>query len=227
MGHEYRDMSKPKQVIDRDKLRAKLRRMNNAQVYELLDRAIDLLPRTKLISLVHNYISLKDLKPDSDTDGDLLEAVENFQRRSLNGEYYQSFMVNSKNCTEISQRTCAWMADCNRLLDNCRKAASKMASKQTAEAFDIIFDLLAKIDSEPDVIVFFADEGGSWQVGCDWKNILSAWFKCLSVAATPDDYAQKVVSVVDGFVHYDRDRFLASARRAGTTDQRRALGVTK
>ena len=78
---------------------------------------------------------------------------------------------------------------------------------------------------EPDVSVFFADEGGSWQVGCDWKNILPAWFKCLSSAARPGDYAEKVVRIIDGFVHYDRDKFLLSARRAATAEQREALNA--
>lgn len=211
--------------IDKGKLRAKLRKLDNTQIYGLLDRAIELLPPTKLRKMLEPCIMLKDLEPDSDTADDLLRTVTDFQRRSLDEEYYQSFMVNSKNHMEMSKGTRAWITDCNRLLDSCLKAVSKGAMKEAGEAFEIIFGMLGEIDREPDVIVFFADEAGSWQVGCDWKKILPAWFKCLAVTASADDYAEKVVRVVDGFVRYDRDRFLSSARRAGTTEQRAALNA--
>ena len=211
--------------IDKDKLRAKLRKMDDAQVYALLDRAIELLSPTKLRKLVETYITLEDLKPYSDTVDDLLRTVTGFQRRSLSGEYYQSFMVNSKNCTEMSKGTRAWITDCNRLLESCISAVPKGDIKQASAAFEILFNLLSEIDRDPDAIVFFADEGGSWQVGCDWRKILPAWFKCLSSIASPDAYAEKVVHIIDGFVRYDRDRFLTSARRATTAEQRKALNA--
>ena len=218
-------MKQPNRQIDRNKLRAKFRKMDDVQIYGLLDRAIELLPPTKLRKLVEPYMTPEDLEPDDEVADDLLKTVTDFQRKSVDGEYYQSFMVNSKNYTEMSKGTRVWITDCNRLLDSCLKAVSKGNIKQAGEAFEILFDLLSEIDREPDAIVFFADEGGSWQVGCDWRNILPAWFKCLSVAASPDDYAKKVVSIIDGFVHYDRDRFLTSARRAASNEQQKVLNA--
>ena len=37
---------------------------------------------------------------------------------------------------------------------------------------DILFGLLNHIDKGNDSVVFFADEGGSWQVGVDWAKVL-------------------------------------------------------
>lgn len=199
--------------------------MDDAQIYGLLDRAIELLPPTKLRKLVEPYMTPEDLEPDDEVVEDLLETVTDFQRRSLDGDYYQSFMVNSKNYTEMSKGTRAWITDCNRLLDSCLKAVPKGDMKQASEAFEILFDLLSEIDREPDTIVFFADEAGSWQVGCDWKMILPAWFRCLALTATSEGYAEKVVRIVDSFVHYDRDRSLDSARRAASSEQREALNA--
>jgi hypothetical protein len=49
-------------------------------------------------------------------------------------------------------------------------------------AFDILFKLLDRFDDADDRMVFFADEGGSWMVGIDWKQVLPAWFRVLSLA---------------------------------------------
>ena len=40
-------------------------------------------------------------------------------------------------------------------------------------------------------MVFFADEGGSWQVGVDWKSVLPADFRCLAETAGPEEFARK------------------------------------
>lgn len=90
-------------MIDKDKVRAKLRNMGDEQIYGVLDRAIELLPQTKLRKLLKPYMKLEELESDADFSADLFEKVKDFQKRSLRGEYYESFMVNSKNCTEISK----------------------------------------------------------------------------------------------------------------------------
>lgn len=144
--------------------------MDDAQIYRLLDRAIELLPPTKLRRLVEPYMTSEDLEPDDRATDGLLKTVTDFQRRSLDGEYYQSFMVNSKNCTELSKGTRAWITDCNRLLDSCLKAVTKGDMREACGTFDMLFELLSELDRDPDAIIFFADEGGSWQVGCDWRN---------------------------------------------------------
>jgi hypothetical protein len=199
--------------------------MDNERICGLLDRAIELLSPTKLRKLVESYMNVQDLAVDSAASADLLKTVKDFQRRSMKGEYYQSFMVHSKNYMDKSKGTRAWIADCHRHLDGCVRAVANGELKSAGEAFGILFGLLAEIDREPDTIIFFADEAGSWQVGCDWRSILPAWFKCLAVTAGPDDYAENVLRIVDGFVRYDRDRFLTSARRAATADQRKALNA--
>lgn len=217
------EVKQRKTGIDKDKLRAKLRRMDDRRVYELLDRAIELLPPTKLRKLVEPYMRVEELVADGESPEDVLRTVNDFRRRSLNGDYYESFMVNSKNCMEMSKGTRAWIIDCHRFLDGCLKAVARGELKQANGAFEILFDLLAEIDRDPDAIIFFADEAGSWQVGCDWRRILPAWFKCLSATASPEDYAEKVVRIIDGFVHYDRDRHLTGAGRAASEGQREAL----
>jgi hypothetical protein len=114
------------QHIDRDKLRAAIRRMGGEYIFYMLDNAITLLPQTKLRKMIALYLNPAELRPDGASKGKLLADVKVFQKASLAGKYYQAFAVNSKNYTEESSGTVAWMADCRRLLEHhgTRRASS-------------------------------------------------------------------------------------------------------
>ena len=91
------------------------------------------------------------------------------------------------------------------------------------QAFETIFSLLSKIDEGTDDILFFADEGGSWEVGVDWENVLPAWFKVLSATAAPSEYAQGITTVLERHYKLGRIKMLAVARKIATPAQRQAL----
>ncbi len=91
------------------------------------------------------------------------------------------------------------------------------------EAFEILFSLLTHIDECLDDVIFFADEGGSWQVGVDWATVLPAWFTCLAATAGPEEYAGRVVDIVDRFKRGDRDKQLTLATSQASEEQRKAL----
>jgi hypothetical protein len=149
--------------------------------------------------------------------------VKAFDKASRAGEYYESFSVNSKNYREVSGGTRAWIAECERLFGRCVAATGKGNPGETCGAFEMLFALLQHIDKGMDDVVFFADEGGSWQVGVDWQKVLPAWFACLSATVEPEEYAHRVVDVVDRFVKYDRDKHLTTAARKASAAQRKAL----
>jgi len=88
---------------------------------------------------------------------------------------------------------------------------------------DILLGLLNRIDEGHDDVIFFADEGGSWQVGVDWAKVLPVWFKVLSPTSEPQEYADRVMAVVSRHYSYGRDQMLLTARRTATTPQRKAL----
>jgi len=88
---------------------------------------------------------------------------------------------------------------------------------------DILFGLLSHIDQGHDDVIFFADEGGSWQVGVDWPKLLPVWFKVLSATAEPKEYAERITALLSRHYQYGRDKMLAIARRTATTQQRQAL----
>ena len=211
--------------IDRDKLRAEVRKLGNEYVFFMLDDAIELLPRAKLHKLAKKYLDLKRLRPDAEpaTSPSLLADVKRFEKASLAGEYYESFGVNSKNYTQQSAGTSAWIAEYLRLLDRCVINAKKSNPVEVREAMDILFGLLNHIDKGNDDVIFFADEGGSWQVGVDWAKVLPVWFKVLSATAEPQEYAERITALLSCQYRYGRDKMLAIARRTATTHQRKAL----
>lgn len=212
--------------IDRTKLRARIRHLKDEYMFYMLDEAIELLPPARLAKLVSPYIDLKQLQPDpaSASGGrSLLSETKAFDARSRAGHYYEGFNVNSRNFMETSAGTRAFIADCRRLLDRCIAAASSDDPAEARASFEIIFDLLRSINACNDDIVFFADEGGAWQVGVDWAKVFPAWFRCLSRTSAHEEFAQAVVKAVDDFEHYARDTHFATARKWGTSEQRRAL----
>jgi hypothetical protein len=79
------------------------------------------------------------------------------------------------------------------------------------------------IDEGNDDVIFFADEGGSWQVGVDWDRVLPPWFKVLSATAAPEEYAERITSLLEHHYNYARDKMLVVARKTAAPGQRKAL----
>ena len=211
--------------IDRDKLRAAVRKLRNEYVYYMLDDAIEMLPLSKLHKIAKKYIDLKGIRPEADgpTKPSLLAVVQLFEKESLSRNYFQSFEVNSRNCTKQSTGTSAWIAQCLRLFDRCIVDSRKGAPAEVCKAVDILFGLLSRIDDNPDDIIFFADEGGCWQVGVDWPRVLPAWFKVLSATTEPEEFVTRITTLLSRHYRHDRDKMLTAARRTATPQQREAL----
>lgn len=212
----------PTPPIDRDKLRVFVRQLEDVDLLVLLDRAIDLLPASKLAKLIEDYARPADLKPDGSVPTDLLEAVKRFHAASRRREYFEGFMVDSKNYRQMSKGTQRWVAECHRLLDLCVEASRGERHVETRSAFELIFDLLATMD-DGDEIIFFADEAGSWQVGVNWKEVMPAWFRPLAATSTPDEYARLIHEMISYFVHYDADTLMPAAARCANQEQKAAL----
>jgi len=218
-------MARQPMAIDRDKLRGAVRTLGHEYVFYMLYDAIDLLPPARLLEIAGKYLELERLRPDADSGkkANLLADVKAFEKASRAGEYYESFSINCRNCTEQSAGTTAWIAECRRFLGHCVAEANKGNHAAVREAFDILFGLLDYIDECNDDVIFFADEGGSWQVGVHWDEVLPPWFNVLSVTAAPEEYAERITSVLERNYHHGRDAMLAIARKTATPDQRTAL----
>ena len=209
--------------FDLQRIRMAIRESGNEAIFFLLDDAISLLPPSKLRQLLAQYLKPEHFVPDVAVKRDLLAEVQAFQKACLAGEYYEAFGVNSKNCTQSSLGTLAWIADFRRLLFRCVEESKKRNVANVRRAFDILFDLLDRFDDADDRMVFFADEGGSWMVGIDWKQVLPAWFCVLAATADPAEYARRFETFVDRYCNYQRAELLAEARQVASPSQRNEL----
>jgi hypothetical protein len=209
--------------IDLEKLRVALQRLSRGNLLVVAARAIELVPRAKLGTLVDDFIRVDDLAKTKSGAAPLLAEVRRFHEASLRGDYYESFGVNSKNFMDKSEGTETFIAEFDRLMAKFIRAAEKGPHAPVREAFDMLFSLLRRIDEGNDDVIFFADEGGSWQVGVDWRTVLPAYFRTLAETASPEEFAHEVDRAITDFSDYERPRHLTAARRVASTEQKAAL----
>ncbi len=214
----------PERPVDREKVRAEVRKLEGADLLVILDRAIDLLPAEKLPGLLEDYAWPDDLRSDGPAPPpDLLATVRRFREASLRGEYREDFAVNSRNFQQKSKGTQRWIAECNRLLDLCIAASDGASHADARTAFELIFDLLVRIDDGGDAIIFFADEAGSWQVGVTWRRVMPGWFRVVAETAGPEEYASAVHGMISYFAFFEADRLVPAAMDVANPEQRAAL----
>jgi hypothetical protein len=213
----------PTPKIDRDRISAAACGLGETKARAMLDAALGLLPPGKLVELARAYLDPSVLAPEGKAKGNLLAAIQAFERASLAGEYYESFRVDSRNYRDTSPGTASWIAECRRLFDRCVARTKAGAPAEVSQAFEILLGLLAHVDEGEDDVVFFADEGGAWQVGVDWEQVMPAWLEVLAATAGPEEFARRVVLVIEQHHGHDRKPMLALARRHATPEQRRAL----
>lgn len=211
--------------IDRDRLRALVRTFDEEDLLRLLERAIDLLPATKLPALIRGYAKPSELAVSRKAPRDLLATVQKFYDDSLKGQFREDFNVNSKNFMKKSRGTMNWIAECERLMGLAIEASGTADPLKTRTTFELLFAMLAELDTGNDRIVFFADEGGSWQVGVAWARVIPAWCKVMAATAEPEEYAASARSVIASFAHWQAEPLLAAALDQATPAQRAALSA--
>ncbi len=209
----------PRLTIDREKLRTRVRWEPPENLLMLLDRAIDLLPASKLAAFIEGHYLPEEVAANDTPPPGLLETAQAFDAASRRGEYYEDFAVNSRNCSAMSRGTQRWMAECHRLLDWAVERATKQPDAEVRQTFELIIGLLDRIDDCMDDIVFFADEGGSWQIGVDWLAVLPAYARCLALTDPPEAFATALLSLVERHGSYQTKRILPAIRKVASKEQ--------
>jgi hypothetical protein len=211
------------QQIDRDKLRAALRKLRPEDLFHMLEEAITLLPQEQLLGLAKPHLNVSTLMEDGKPKDDLLTEVKAFEKRSLDGDYFEPFDVNWKNCSAQSMGTTAWIAEYGRFLKRCVAEEKLGDPAAVRESFDILFGLVDLIDEGSDEVLFFADDGGSWEFGEDWHEVLPPWFRVLAATSAPEEFAERVLAILKARCAFGSDKMLAAAHKTATPEQAKAL----
>jgi hypothetical protein len=96
-------------------------------------------------------------------------------------------------------------------------------AKSSARPSEILFGLLRHIGECHEDVVFFADEGGFWCFGVNWRAALAAYFKCLAQTTSAMEFARSVDRVIADFAWHDRGWLLGEASRAASSVQQASL----
>lgn len=212
--------------LDPAKVRAALQAMPRETLLKILDRVVASTTRTTLAILLKGFAPLAELRDGTIAARPLLKAVRLFRNASVNREYYDEFRVDSKNFMQKSAGTKRWIDDLGRFMDCCVAQSNCGPPRIVREAFEVLFDLVRRIDTGEDWL-FFADEGGSWMFGLDHRVILPAYCKCLSATAKPAEYVRAVDVAAETLIRHDKEAALRLAREAATTEQMKALDRTR
>jgi hypothetical protein len=210
-----------------EKLRSELRALRRVDLLIIAERAADLVPRGKLKTLLHDFVLVDTLPSAKSPQPTLFEEVQAFYTKSLAGQYYESFDVNSKNFTELSMGTESFLAEFHRLLTKCVRAAKEGPPQPVRDAFELLFRILERIDESQDDVIFLAKEAGSWQVGVAWRMVFPIYFRCLAETASAAEFGRIVNQVVRTFARQDWAHFRLEASKVANAAQAAALNKLK
>jgi len=163
--------------------------MTRGELLIVAHRAVEMVPDAALPLLLGDLVELQSGSEAVLGTAALLDEVRRFRTEGVSGTFYDSFDVNSRNCSEQSRGTDAFIAEFDRLVTRCISEAQTEPSQVTAQALEVLFSLLRHIDKGDDDVLFFADEGGSWSVGVNWSRALPGYFLCLAQSASAEDFA--------------------------------------
>lgn len=210
---------------DLARIRLLLRQLSRGNLLIIAQRAAELVPSAGLPALLGDFVQIA-ASVDATTDApSLLDEAREFHATSMSGAYYESFAVNGRNYTQQSRGTDAFIAEFDRLVSKCISEADTGPQPAVREAFELLFGLLRHIDEGQDDVIFFADEGSSWDVGVHWRVAFPAYFRCLAETATAEEFARTVDQAITDFADHDRRHHLAQAWQVATAAQQAALGA--
>lgn len=209
--------------MNRKAIRDMLSKVGESYRLELLYRAIDRLPEEQMVDVFGELMRYCDQDELAGPTPDVFEEVETFVGESKKGAFYDDIDINSQNFTDKSDGTNRWIAECCRLLGLLVESTEVEPTQHTAEAFDSIFGLLRQINRGDDTIVFFADEGGAWQVGVEWESVVPVWSQCLATFEAPETCATKTLELIDEFASYHRETLVQAVTAVLPDEHARAL----
>jgi len=130
----------------------------------------------------------KDRKPV-----DLYSEIENFHKKSVKGDYFAPFMINSKNFMDVPPETDEWFSEVSYYLDESSRLVEKEKYDLAINCFDLLFDLIDHMENGEDII--FADEYGTWMIVCKF-SYTESYIKSLAKVKDPETYVEKVIPLL-------------------------------
>ncbi|MBT3220317.1 MAG: hypothetical protein HN348_14615 [Proteobacteria bacterium] len=206
--------------LDWDIVRPELRKMSTGDLLGMVGRAYELISVEQVPYVLGRCVPLDKLSDEEARLGDrsLCEKAIQFYTDSVEGRYYESFDVNSKNCTHLSDGTETWIDEALLFFERATAASRVGSHREAREVFELLWDLFDRIDAIEN-IVFFADEHGSWQVWVDYRKVLPAYFASLAATIDGATFGPRVMEIIERHDRGQRNEGIAEARAAVVSEE--------
>ena len=214
------------QLIDSSVVLAELRTLSRGNLLVIAERAAELISADQLSALLGDFVKLEaDACKAIRAVATLYDDARRFFDAAMAGHYYEVVEINNRGRQEQSMGTDAFVAEFDRLVRRCTHAAGQGEFVGVRNSIELLFALLRHVDEGNDDVLFFADGGGSLNVGVNWHSTFPAYFKSLAAILAPVEFARTVVSTIDEFGSCGRPDYLAAAHVVANDAQRTAIGA--
>lgn len=192
-------------VINHDKAWKVLCRLDRGDLILLFARALKSTKPNDLESIFADYARPNEVGDvEMQAPKPLLEATRDFTAAAMRGEFYEEFRVHWRNSSEKSGKTQEFEARLQVLLDRCSDEVATGYPVEVCSSYELLFDLLRAIEKWDRDIVFFADEGGVWQFGINWRAVLPGYLRCLAKAVGAAEFGRRASAVIEDFGQAER-----------------------
>jgi hypothetical protein len=124
----------------------------------------------------------------------VLQEIEQFRQDSLSRKYYAPFNMNSKNYTQIPEKTRGWFSQLGQFLTNSMVLTDQGNHASAVACFGLLYELILAMENGKEIV--FAEEVGSWMIQVDEKKVMAAYLNSLAAVASPEQYAAMAVPLI-------------------------------
>ncbi len=177
--------------IDKKILLDGFEKMSKKELIEFLETVfINLEPKPQRDAFGDLYF---ELVKQEQTPDDLLDDIESFYEKSLAGYYYESFMINSKNFSDIPEETDEWFDELSRYLDFTSDLVEAKNHTIAVKCFKILFELIEKMEDGEEIV--FAHELGDWMIHAN-SDYLENYIIALVQTASLEEYTAVLIPLI-------------------------------
>ena len=194
-----------------------LKKLKKSDLIEYLESSFDEMDdrqRRDVFIKLQNATLNKNIKPT-----ELYSKVLEFYEKSLRGDYYAPFDINSKNFMDIPDETDEWFSELSYYLDETSKLVDKEEFKIANQCFDKLYDLIDEMGKGE---IVFADEYGTWMI-IPKRDYNNAYIISLSQTENEDIFAEKVLPLLKRDSYSLRSKIYSKIRKAANSKQLRKV----
>lgn len=183
--------------IDRERLWGATRGLQRGALLQLLQRALEQVPAEQLEHVLGDHFTAGEVgAPAGEAAPALRAEVEQLCELAEAGVFYEVIPYRGR---EQSRGTQEFAARFNALLQRCASEPSSACARDLRVSIEALLGLLRAIDEGRKDIVYFTDEGGSWQLRTLWARVLPRYFECLARTSSEGEYRSAVEAALHDF----------------------------